>query len=57
MHPPTALRKFLARLVPIARDNPGLSAGQLTQLVQGSGHPERYDQVEGQAKALIARYC
>jgi Putative Flp pilus-assembly TadE/G-like len=57
MHPPTALRKFLARLVPLARDHPGLSAGQLTQLVQGSGHPERYDQVEGQAKALIARHC
>jgi Putative Flp pilus-assembly TadE/G-like len=57
MHPPTATRMFLERAVPIARDNPGLSAGQLAQLVQNSAHPERYDQREDQAKALIARSC
>jgi hypothetical protein len=57
MHPPTAIRKFLAKAVPLARDHPGLSAGQIAQLVQVSGHPERYDQVEGQAQALIARSC
>jgi hypothetical protein len=57
LHPPTALTKFLERIVPLAREYPGLSSGQLAQLVQGSGHPERYDQVKGQAQALIARAC
>jgi hypothetical protein len=56
-HPPTAVRKFLERIVPLARAHPYLSAGQLAQLVQRSGHPERYDEVKSQAQALIARYC
>jgi hypothetical protein len=57
MHPPTATRKFLEWAVQINRDQPGLSAGQLAQEVQRSGKPWRYDEVEGQAMALIARYC
>jgi hypothetical protein len=57
LHPPTAIRKFLERIVPLARKYPYMSAGQLTQLVQRSGHPERYDEVKSQAQALIARSC
>lgn len=57
MHPPTAVRKFLEGAVRVNRSNPHLSAGQLAQAVQVSGHPGRYDGVKSQAQALIARYC
>ena len=33
------------------------SAGQLTQAVQGSGYPLRYDQVQMQAQALMNKAC
>jgi hypothetical protein len=34
-----------------------MSAGQLAQAVQNSGHPERYDQVQLQAYSLMQTAC
>ncbi len=41
----------------VARRNEGMSAGQVAQDVQGSAHPERYDQRKEQAIALNEKFC
>lgn len=41
--------------IPIARSNPGLDAGTIAQMVQGSAFPERYGQVAGEARSLMSR--
>jgi Putative Flp pilus-assembly TadE/G-like len=59
MHPPTATRMFLEAAVKVARDNPGLSAGQIAAIVQRPREDlrGRYEEVKSQAQALIARAC
>jgi Putative Flp pilus-assembly TadE/G-like len=59
MHPPTATRMFLEAAVKVARDNPGLSAGQIAAIVQKPREDlrGRYEEVKSQAQALIARAC
>jgi Putative Flp pilus-assembly TadE/G-like len=59
MHPPTATRMFLEAAVKVARDNPGMSAGQIAATVQRPREDlrGRYDEVKEQAQALIARTC
>jgi hypothetical protein len=59
MHPPTATRMFLEAAVKVARDNPGMSAGQIAATVQRPREDlrGRYDEVKSQAQALIARSC
>ena len=49
-----ATNKFLDRAIPNDRNNPGYTPGQLAQSVQISAYPERYDQAEGKARALMA---
>jgi hypothetical protein len=55
MDPEGAAREFVRRAIPAA-DKYG-SAGQLAQGVQISGYPLRYDQVAGQARAMLNKYC
>jgi Putative Flp pilus-assembly TadE/G-like len=59
MHPPTAIRMFLEEAVKVNRRYPNLSAGQLAATVQRplESLRGRYDAVEDQARALIARSC
>ncbi|CAM3109126.1 peptidoglycan-binding domain-containing protein [Stackebrandtia soli] len=49
-----ATNKFLDQAIPNDRNNPGYTAGRLAQSVQRSAYPERYDQAESKARALIA---
>ncbi|WP_157683599.1 hypothetical protein [Microlunatus soli] len=39
----------------VDQQNPGWTAGEVSQEVQRSAYPERYDQAEGTARELIAR--
>lgn len=39
----------------LASRNPSQSAGWIAQQVQGSGYPDRYDQVRGQAQGYLSR--
>jgi putative Flp pilus-assembly TadE/G-like protein len=55
LDPVYAATQFVTRAVAIGDSD--MSAGQLAQAVQISAYPERYDQVAGQATAMIARYC
>jgi Putative Flp pilus-assembly TadE/G-like len=59
MHPPTATQMFLDAAVRVNRAYPYLSAGQLAAEVQNplESLRGRYQAVEGQAQALIARHC
>jgi Putative Flp pilus-assembly TadE/G-like len=59
MHPPTATRMFLEAAVEVARKYPYLSAGQIAATVQRPREDlrGRYQEVELQAQALIARAC
>ena len=59
MNPPKATRMFLDALLPVARRYPGLSAGQWAAIVQQPREDLRYkyDAVQSQAEALIARMC
>ncbi|MET7637217.1 peptidoglycan-binding protein [Streptomyces sp. NPDC005438] len=50
-----ASNSYLTRAIDVAANNPGLSAGQVAQKVQVSAYPDRYDEVEGTARDLIAR--
>jgi hypothetical protein len=52
-----ASRQYISRAIASDRANPNQSAGGLAQSVQRSGFPDRYDQREGQARALVAQYC
>ncbi len=49
-----ASNSFFTRAVGNDRANPGLTPGQLAQSVQRSAFPDRYDQAEGKARALLA---
>lgn len=58
--PVYATNKFLdgngtAGAIKVAAANPTWSAGRVAQKVQGSAHPDRYDQAESTARALMAR--
>lgn len=53
MDPAYAAGRFLDVAERVA-PHVGGSAGALAQAVQSSGHPERYDQAEGRAAALLA---
>jgi hypothetical protein len=57
MDPDGAAREFIRRAKVQNANHPGYSAGQLAQSVQISGFPLRYDQVQGQAQALMAKFC
>ena len=55
LNPVYAATQFVTRAI---RNSSGyMSAGQLAQSVQISAFPDRYDQVAGQATALISRFC
>ncbi|KAG8793549.1 hypothetical protein FRC12_002419 [Ceratobasidium sp. 428] len=45
--------KFLDQAIPNDRNNPGYTAGQLSQSVQRSEFPDRYDQAQSIAQDLI----
>ncbi len=49
-----AATQFFTRAINSERGNPGRTAGQIAQDVQRSGFPDRYDQAQGKAQALIA---
>lgn len=55
MDVPHATNKYLDTAIPIAANNPGMTAGQVAQATQRSGHPERYDQSQAIAQNLISR--
>ncbi|ASW53787.1 VCBS repeat-containing protein [Plantactinospora sp. KBS50] len=54
MDPVYAATQFYSRAITCDRNNPGYSAGQVAQCVQGSGFPDRYDQAVGTARTLLA---
>jgi hypothetical protein len=49
-----AATQFFTRAVNVDRANPGFSAGQISQTVQISAFPDRYDAAEGTARQLMA---
>jgi len=49
-----ATNRFLDQAIPNDRNNPGYTAGRLAQSVQRSAYPDRYDQAEAKARAMIA---
>lgn len=49
-----AANRFFERAVVVDRTDDDLTAGQLAQEVQRSAYPERYDQREAEARALLA---
>jgi hypothetical protein len=53
--PRWAAQQYVSRAV--AKNSAGESAGQLAQSVQNSNFPERYDQVQLQAYALMQQAC
>ncbi len=55
MNPEWAATQFVTRA--IAGNQSYMSAGQLSQHVQVSAFPDRYDAVAGQAQALVDQYC
>jgi hypothetical protein len=57
MDPAGAAREFIRRAKINNVKYPWYSAGQLSQSVQISGYPLRYDQVSGQARAMLHQYC
>jgi hypothetical protein len=57
MDPDGAAREFIRRAKGSYMSGPGYTAGQLSQDVQRSGFPLRYDQVQGQALALLSKFC
>ncbi|GAA3166046.1 MULTISPECIES: FG-GAP repeat domain-containing protein [Streptomyces] len=54
MDPWYAATQFVTRAIAKDRANPGYTAGQLAQSVQGSAFPSRYDEAESKARALLA---
>ncbi|MFG3254867.1 hypothetical protein [Streptomyces sp. NPDC048172] len=54
MDPVHATNAFLDQAIPNDANNPGYTAGELAQSVQRSAYPERYDQAEGTARAMIS---
>jgi hypothetical protein len=53
--PRWAAQQYVSRAV--AKNSAGMSAGQLAQSVQNSNFPDRYDQVQLQAYALMQSAC
>ncbi|MEV4008800.1 hypothetical protein AB0K37_42095, partial [Actinomadura sp. NPDC049753] len=54
MQVPYAARQFFTRAVRVEQQSPHLTAGQTAQKVQRSAFPDRYDQAEGKARALLS---
>ncbi|WP_312885870.1 FG-GAP repeat domain-containing protein [Streptomyces physcomitrii] len=54
LDPVYAATQFITRAIDSDRRNPGFTAGQLAQSVQRSAFPDRYDQSEGKARAMMA---
>lgn len=54
MDPVHAANAFLDQAIVNDRRNPSYTAGQLAQSVQRSAFPDRYDQSEDKALAMIA---
>ncbi|WP_221361720.1 hypothetical protein [Streptomyces beigongshangae] len=52
-HVPYAARQFFVRAVRVEQRSPQLTAGQTAQAVQRSAFPDRYDQAEAKARALL----
>ncbi len=50
-----AAGKFFEVAVEEDKKNPRMTAGQLSQQTQRSAHPERYDQREGEARAILEK--
>ncbi|MDW8810008.1 hypothetical protein P1P68_35745, partial [Streptomyces scabiei] len=48
-----AAEQFFVRAVRVEQQSPGLTAGQTAQRVQRSAFPDRYDQAEAKARALV----
>jgi hypothetical protein len=57
MDPAGAAGEFIRRAKASKMSGPGYTAGQLSQDVQHSGFPLRYDQVQGQALAMLSKFC
>lgn len=55
MAPVYATTQFVVRAIANDRAHPGYTAGELAQRVQRSGYPERYDEQEATARALMAK--
>ncbi|MEU3542380.1 hypothetical protein [Streptomyces paromomycinus] len=53
MQVPYAATQFFTRAVRVEQQDPHLSAGQTAQRVQRSAFPDRYDQAEPKARALL----
>ncbi|MYZ12339.1 hypothetical protein GT038_02885, partial [Streptomyces sp. SID337] len=53
MHVPYAAEQFFTRAIRVEQQHPNLTAGQTAQRVQRSAFPDRYDQAEGKARALL----
>jgi hypothetical protein len=53
MNVSVATRSYVTRALTNEKKNPGYSAGKLAQSVQRSAYPDRYDQREKEAKALL----
>ncbi|WP_050507780.1 hypothetical protein [Streptomyces sp. NRRL B-11253] len=53
MQVPYAATQFFTRAVRVEQQNPQLTAGQTAQRVQRSAFPDRYDQAEAKAQALL----
>ncbi|CAM5494162.1 putative protein OS=Streptomyces paromomycinus OX=92743 GN=GKJPGBOP_00778 PE=4 SV=1 [Streptomyces rimosus subsp. rimosus] len=53
MQVPYAATQFFTRAVRVQQQNPQLTAGQTAQRVQRSAFPDRYDQAEAKAQALL----
>ncbi|MEV2255226.1 peptidase M23, partial [Streptomyces sp. NPDC050147] len=52
-HVPYAAEQFFTRAIRVEEQHPNLTAGQTAQRVQRSAFPDRYDQAEGKARALL----
>ncbi|MFI9584743.1 hypothetical protein ACIHCQ_23525 [Streptomyces sp. NPDC052236] len=52
-HVPYAAEQFLTRAVRVEQQFPDLTPGQTAQRVQRSAFPDRYDQAEAKARALL----
>jgi hypothetical protein len=57
LNPAYAAEQYISRAIRSDRQNPGLTPGRLAQSVQRSAFPDRYDQRQSQASALIQQYC
>jgi hypothetical protein len=57
MDPAGAAGEFIRRAKIQNAAHPEYTPGQLSQSVQISGFPLRYDQVAGQARALLSKFC